>query len=393
LFDPSGGRDLDRSVRFTTRFTLATIGASLLLLAGCQKKAGGTAGTGAINIGLAGAQSGGDAQIGLSMLNGSRVAIDEWNAKGGVLGRKINPIVLDDEGKPDKAVTVAQTLVDDGVVAVIGHFNSGCTIPASVVYNDSKIIEISPGSTNPQYTDRGFPYAFRICGRDDAQGSVAAAFLRDTLKLDKIAILDDKTSYGEGIANEVKKSFEAKGGQVVMFQGLGKDEKDFRANIDVIKGSGAQALFWGGMYGQGGPLYEQMHQAGVAIPFVSDDGAFDPAMIQAIGANAPDVYVTFGKDYHGKPGADAFIKKYNDTFHQAEGGYSVYGYDAANVLFTAMTKAGTTDADKVAAVMKGQPFDTILGTIEFNAKGDVKQAGYVIWTIKDGKFQVFNGNP
>ena len=196
------------------------------------------------------------------MLNGSRVAIDEWNAKGGVLGKKINPIVFDDEGKSDKAVNVAQTLVDDGVVAVIGHFNSGCTIPASRVYNDAKILEISPGSTNPQYTEQGFPYAFRICGRDDAQGSVAAAFLRDTLKLDKIAILDDKTSYGEGIADEVKKNFEAKGGQVVMMQGIGKDEHDFRANIDVIKGSGAQALFWGGMYGQGGPLYVQMRQAG-----------------------------------------------------------------------------------------------------------------------------------
>jgi branched-chain amino acid transport system substrate-binding protein len=393
LFDPSGGRDLDRSVRFSSRFTLATLGAGLLLLAGCQKKEGGASSTGDINIGLAGAQSGGDAQIGLSMLNGSRVAIDEWNAKGGVLGRKINPIVFDDEGKPDKAVNVAETLVDDGVVAVIGHFNSGCTIPASQVYNDSKIIEISPGSTNPKYTEQGFPYAFRICGRDDAQGSVAAAFLRDTLKLDKIAILDDKTSYGEGIAKEVEKNFEAKGGQVVMSQGIGKDEKDFRANIDVIKGSGAQALFWGGMYGQGGPLYVQMHQAGLTIPFVSDDGAFDPAMIDTVGANAPDIYVTFGKDYHGKPGADAFIKKYNDTFHQPEGGYSVYGYDAANVLFTAMTKAGTTDADKVAAVMKGQPFDTILGQIEFNDKGDVKQSGYVIWTIKDGKFQVLNGNP
>jgi branched-chain amino acid transport system substrate-binding protein len=388
LFDPSGGRDLDRSVRFSSRIALAAIGASLLLLAGCGKKAATE-----INIGLAGAQSGSDAQIGISMLNGSRVAIDEWNAKGGVLGKKINPIVFDDEGKSDKAVNVAQTLVDDGVVAVIGHFNSGCTIPASRVYNDAKVIEISPGSTNPQYTEQGFPYAFRICGRDDAQGSVAAGFLRDTLKLDKIAILDDKTSYGEGIANEVKKNFEAKGGQVVMMQGIGKDEHDFRANIDVIKGSGAQALFWGGMYGQGGPLYVQMHQAGLTIPFVSDDGAFDQAMIDTVGANASDIYVTFGKDYHGMPGADAFIQKYKDMFHQAEGAYSVYGYDAANVLFTAMTQAGTTDPDKVAAVMKGQPFDTILGKIEFNEKGDVKQSGYVIWTIKDGKFQVLTGNP
>jgi branched-chain amino acid transport system substrate-binding protein len=379
-------------VRSSTRFALAAAGASLLLLAACQKKE--TGGTNApINIGMAGAQSGSDAQIGLSMLNGSRVAIDEWNAKGGVLGRKINPIILDDEGKSDKAVNVAQTLVDDNVAAVIGHFNSGCTLPASIVYNDAKILEISPGSTNPQYTDQGFPYAFRICGRDDAQGSVAAAFLRDTLKLDKIAILDDKTSYGEGIAKEVEKNFKAKGGQVVKFEGIGKDEKDFRANIDVIKGSGAQALFWGGMYGQGGPLYEQMHEAGLTIPFVSDDGAFDPAMIDTVGKNPSNIYITFGKDYHGRPGADTFIKAYTDEFHQEEGAYSVYGYDAANVLFTAMTKAGTTDAAKVAAVMKSQPFDTILGKIEFDAKGDVKQLGYVIWTIKDGKFRVLTGNP
>ena len=361
-----------------------------LSLAGCggPKQESNT-----IKIGLAGAQSGSDAQIGLSMLNGSKVAIDEWNAKGGVLGKKIEPIVLDDEGKSDKAVNVAQTLVDDGVVAVIGHFNSGCTIPASRIYSDAKILEISPGSTNPQYTEQGFPDAFRICGRDDAQGTVAAAFLRDTLKLDKIAILDDKTSYGQGIADEVKKDFEAKGGQVVVYQGIGKDEKDFRANIDVIKGSGAQALFWGGMYAQGGPLFVQMRQGGVNIPFVSDDGAFDPAMINTVGKDAKDIYVTFGKDYHTQPGAADFIKKYTDTFHEQEGGYSVYGYDAANVILTAMQKAGTTDSDKVAAVIKGQPFDTILGKIEFNEKGDVKESGYIIWTIKDGQFQVLAGNP
>ena len=376
-------------MRSSSRLALAAASALVLALAGCG---GAKQEATTINIGLVGAQSGADAQIGLSMLNGSRVAIDEWNAKGGVLGKKINPIVLDDEGKSDKAVNVAQTLVDDGVVAVIGHFNSGCTIPASRVYNDAKILEISPGSTNPQYTEQGFPDAFRICGRDDAQGKVAAAFLRDTLKLDKIAIMDDKTAYGQGIADEVKKNFEAKGGQVVMDQGLGKDERDFRANIDVIKGSGAQALFWGGMYGQGGPLFVQLRQAGVTIPFVSDDGAFDQSMIDTVGKDAANIYVTFGKDYHTQSGAADFIKKYTDTFHQPEGAYSVYGYDAANVVLTAMTKAGTTDSDKVAAVMKSQPFDTILGKIEFNEKGDVKESGYIIWTIKDGKFTVLPGN-
>jgi branched-chain amino acid transport system substrate-binding protein len=382
LVDPSGRRDIDRGVRHYP--LLALVAAFSITLAGCQKKESG------ISIGLAGAQTGSDAQIGLSMLNGSQIAIDEWNAKGGVLGKKINTLVFDDEGKSDKAVNIAQTLADDGVAAVIGHFNSNCTIAASRVYNDAKIVEISPGSTNPQYTDQGFPYAFRICGRDDQQGPAAAAFMRDKLKLDKIAILDDKTSYGEGIADEVKKSFEAKGGQVVIFQGFGKDERDFRTNIDVIKGSGVQALFWGGMYGQGGPLFVQLRQAGSAIPFVSDDGAYDQAFIDTVGKDAKDIYLTFGKDYHSIPAAQAFMKKYEDKFHQPIGSYSVYGYDAANVLLTAMTRAGTTDADKVSAVMKSQPFDTILGQVEFNEKGDVKEAGYVIWTIKDGKFQVLN---
>jgi branched-chain amino acid transport system substrate-binding protein len=362
-----------------------------VILAGCQK--GQEQAPATIKIGLAGAQTGSDGQIGLSMLNGSLVAIDEWNAKGGVLGKKIEPIVLDDEAQAQKAVTVAQSLIDSGVVAVIGHFNSGCTIPASRLYNDAKIVEISPGSTNPQYTEQGFPYAFRICGRDDQQGAVISSFLHDQLKLSKIAILDDKTTYGEGLAEVVKKTFEDKGGTVVMFQGIGKDDRDFRANLAVVKGSGAEAFVWGGMYGQGGPLCVQLRQAGLDIPFVSDDGCQDQAFVDTVGGTAQNVFVSFGKDYHGLPAAQAFIASYKQKFNQDEGAYSVYGYDAANVLFTAMEKAGTTDADKVAAVMKSQPFDTILGTIEFDAKGDLKQAGYVIWTVKDGKLQELSSSP
>jgi len=360
-------------------------------LAGCQKSQEQAPAT--IKIGLAGAQTGSDGQIGLSMLNGSLVAIDEWNAKGGLLGKKIEPVVLDDEAQAQKAVTVAQSLIDSGVVAVIGHFNSGCTIPASRLYNDAKIVEISPGSTNPQYTEQGFPYAFRICGRDDQQGAVIAAFLHDQLKLSKIAILDDKTTYGEGLATVVKTAFEAKGGTVVMFQGIGKDDRDFRANIDVVKGSGAEAFVWGGMYGQGGPLCVQLRQAGLAIPFVSDDGCQDQAFVDTVGGTAQNVFVSFGKDYHNLPAAQPFLASYQKKFNQPEGAYSVYGYDAANVLFTAIDKAGSTDADKVAAVMKGQPFDTILGTIEFDAKGDLKEAGYVIWTVKDGKLQEISSSP
>lgn len=371
------------------------VGAAMV---GCQK--GGDAGTAAppkasdtIKIGLAGAQTGSDGEIGLSMLNGSQVAIDEWNAKGGVLGKKIESIALDDEASGQKAVTVAQSLIDAGVVAVIGHFNSGCTIPASRLYNDAKIVEISPGSTNPQYTEQGFPYAFRICGRDDQQGAVIASFLRDQRKLDKIAILDDKTTYGEGLATVVKNAFEAKGGTVVMFQGIGKNDLDFRANIDLIQGDGAQALVWGGMYGQGGPLCVQLRQAGLTIPFVSDDGCQDQTFVNMVGDNAQNVFVSFGKDYTKQPAAQAFIQKYKETYHRDVGAYSVYGYDAAQVLLTAIQKAGSTDADKVAAVLKSQPFDTIQGQIEFDSKGDLKVADYVIWTVKDGKLQELPPSP
>ena len=368
---------------FLSLAVVVVIGAALV---GCGK-GGGSSAPATIKVGLAAVQSGSDAQIGATMLYGSQIAIDEWNAKGGVLGRQIESVSLDDEGNPQKANTVAHNLVDDGVIAVLGHLNSNCTIPASIVYNDAKILQITPGSTNPKYTEQGFPYAFRICGRDDQQGPTAATYMHDVLKLTKIAILHNKTAYGEGLATEVKKTFESLGGTVTMFQGIGTDENDFSSNISVIQGSGAEGFFWGGMYGQGGPLCVKMRQAGLNIPFFTGDGCFAQPFIDTIGAaNSANVYLSFGKDYHQNPAAQPFIKSYNDKYHQDVGAYSVYGYDAANVLLTAIAQAGTTDADKVAAAMKGRSFDTILGKVEFDDKGDVKGSGFVMWTIKDGKF-------
>jgi len=252
---------------------------------------------------------------------------------------------------------VAHNLVDDGVVAVLGHLNSNCTIPASIVYNDGKVLQITPGSTNPKYTEQGL--SRRVSHFADAtnqQGPVAARYMHDVLKLNKIAILHNKTAYGEGLATEVKKTFESLGGQVTMFQGIGTDENDFSANISVVQGSGAEGFFWGGMYGQGGPLCVKMRQAGVNLPFVSGDGCFDTSFINTLGSYTANVYLSFGKPYHDLPAAQPFLKSYNDKYHQDVGAYSVYGYDAANVLLTAIQQAGTTDADKVAAVMKSRSF-------------------------------------
>ncbi len=373
--------------KFPSLLFLAAALAIGAILAGCQKSPP------TIKIGLAAVKSGSDAEIGLNMLQGSQIAIDEWNARGGVLGQKIKSISLDDEANPQKAITVAHSLVQSGVVAVLGHFNSGCTIPASRVYNDARVIQISPGSTNPLYTEQGFPYAFRLCGRDDQQGPVAARYMRDVLKLNKIAILHNKTTAGQGQASEVQKAFEAMGGTVVMFQGISTDEFDFRLNLPIIKGSGAEGFFWGGMYGQGARLCVALRQARLNIPFVSCDGCFDPSFINTAGANASNVFISYGKDYRQVPAAQPFLDKYKRVYGHDVGAYSVYGYDAANVLLTAMDKAQSTDPDKVVAVLKSQTFHTILGDIDFDQKGDIKESGFVIWTIKEGKFQVAADSP
>lgn len=313
--------------------------------------------------------------------------------KAGVLGQKITSLSLDDEANPQKAVNVAQSLVHSGVVAVLGHFNSGCSIAASRVYNDARVIQISPGSTNPLYTDQGFPYTFRICGRDDQQGPVVAHYMHDVLKLNKIAILHNKTTAGQGQAGEVRKAFEGLGGEVVMFQGINADEFDFKLTLAMVKGSGADGLFWGGMYGQGGRLYLAARQARLDIPFLGCDGCFDPSFLNTVGADASGIFISYGKDYSQLPAAQPFLEKYKSDYGREVGAYSVYGYEAANVLLTAIDKAQSTDPDKVAAVLKGQTFHTILGDLDFDAKGDVKEAGFVIWTVKDGKFQVAGDRP
>jgi branched-chain amino acid transport system substrate-binding protein len=368
-------------LRFWTRLFPAVL-LLVLSLNGCSKKNDDT-----IKVGLAGVQTGQDGQLGMSAINGSQAAIDEWNEKGGLLGKKIVPVVRDDEGKPDKAVTVAQELVSSGVFAIVGHFNSGCTIPASTVYHDHNLVNITPGSTNPAVTDRGFKMMFRICGRDDQQGKVAAEFIRQKLNFTKLAILNDKTAYGEGIAQEVKKTFLSLGGKVVNFTGIGKNELDFRANLTLIANSGAEALYWGGTYSQAGPMVVQMRQMGIKIPFVSGDGTFEQNFIDTAGASASDVYLTFGPDYKTLASAQPFLEKYRKKYRQ-EGTYTIYGYDAVNVLFTAVEAAGTTDPATVAAVLHSKTFDTSLGQVEFDEKGDLKKANYVIWTVKNASFVV-----
>lgn len=365
--------------KFRTILAVAFAAGALL---GCQKKAE------TIKIGLAGVQTGPDGEIGTAPIRGSQLAIDEWNAKGGLLGLQIEAVSRDDEGKANQAVAVAQELVAAGVKAVVGHFNSGCSLPASEVYHQAGIVQITPASTNPQVTERGFNQTFRLCGRDDQQGDVSAKFASDSLKLTKVAVIHNKTAYGQGIAEVFKKTFESKGDTVALFDGLASEEMDFRATISAIQKSGAQAVFFGGMYNQGGPFYNQLRQAGFKGAFLGGDGIYDGELIKTVGAKADSVFITFGPDFMGTEAAKPFLAAYKKKFNQDAGGYAIYGYDAANILLQAMQKAGTTDAEKVAKALRSQSWKGLTGDAEFDAKGDLKKANYVIWTIREGAFAV-----
>jgi branched-chain amino acid transport system substrate-binding protein len=351
-------------------------------LVGCQKKED------TLKIGLAGVLTGSDGEIGTAAQRGSELAIEEWNAKGGVLGKKIEIISRDDEGKANQAVAVAQELVAAGVQAVIGHWNSGCTLPASEIYHKAGILQVTAASTNPQVTERGISTLFRMCGRDDQQGVVMANFAFDSLKVTQVAVLHNKTAYGQGIADEFKKSLEARGGKVVFFDGLASEEMDFRGVIAAIQKSGAQAVYFGGMYGQGGPFFNQLRQAGIKGAVMGGDGIYDAKMIESVGAQAESLFVTFGPDPATLPGAQKLFADYKARFKAEPGGYTVYGYDAANTLLAAIQKAGTTDAAKVAETLRSNSWPTLLGGAEFDAKGDLKKANFVIWTQRAGKYVV-----
>jgi len=351
-------------------------------LLGCQKKED------TIKIGLAGVLTGPSGEIGTAAQRGSELAIEEWNAKGGVLGKKIEIVSRDDEGKPNQAVAVAQELVSAGVAAVIGHWNSGCTIPASEIYKQAGLLQITAASTSPMVTERGYPTLFRMCGRDDQQGVVAANFAYDSLGVRQVAALHDKTAYGQGIADEFRKSFEARGGKVVLFDGLASEEMDFRGTIAAIQKAGAQSVYWGGMYGQGGPFYNQLRQSGFKGAFLGGDGIFEAEMVKSVGASADSLYMTFGPDPDSLPGASKLFAQYKARFGSDPGGYTVYGYDAASTLLSAIQKTGSTDAAKLAATLRSQSWPTFLGGAEFDDKGDLKRINYVIWTQRGGKLVV-----
>lgn len=341
-----------------------------------------------IRIAIAGPMTGSDSQMGADFRNGAALAIEEWNARGGVLGKKVKTILFDDQADPQQAVSVANRLVNDRIVGVVGHYNSSCSIPASEVYNRARIPMITPASTNPYLTERGYPGVFRVCGTDDQQGKAGADFAVRKLQAKRIAIIHDRTTYGQGLA-ELFRAALGTAADVVFFSGIARGEKDFRSVLTAVREKAPDLIYFGGVYSEAGLLIRQARELSIPVPILSGDAAFDRKMLDIAGAAAIDgVYVTFSPDPETLPTALTFVQKYRERYGE-RGAYSIYAYVAVNVMLEAMQAAGTTDGNAVADKLHSMEFATALGPIRFNQKGNVIQAPYVVWKARPGGFQEF----
>lgn len=356
---------------------------TIALFSNCAKKED------TIKIGVAGPMTGDQAKMGTDLKNGVSLAVAEWNEKGGILGKKIELLAEDDQHDPKLAVTVANKLSNSNAAGVIGHWNSSASIPASEVYRDrGNIPMITPASTNPQLTERGFENVFRVCGRDDQQGKIAAEFVAKALKIKKVAIIHDKTTYGQGLADEFKKAL---GNEVdVVYYGVVvQGDKDFRAVLTSIKDKSPELIYFGGIYPEAGLLVKQAKELGIKSPFMSGDGTIDKEFIKIAGKeNAEGTFLTFSPDPSNIPSAKTFLDKYHAKYGE-HGPYSIYAYDAANILLTGIKNAGVLDGKKISETIHNITYDGALGAIQFDKKGDVLKAPYVVWITKDGEFKEY----
>ena len=335
--------------------------------------------------------TGGSAAFGAQIKNGVEQAIEDINAAGGILGQKLTLEIGDDRADPKEGVSVANKFAADGVKFVIGHFNSGVTIPASDVYRDNGMLAITPGATNPGVTDRpGLWNMFRTCGRDDQQGGVAGGIIATMFKGKRVAMVHDKTTYGQGLAQETRKAMNAKGVKEVMFEGVNKDDKDFTALVSKVKAANPDLVYWGGLHDTGGLILRQMRDQGVKTPLMGGDGITDDEFAAIAGPGAEGTLMTFAPDPRTNPKNKDIV----DVFRKKRGfepqAYTLYSYAAVQIIKQAAEAAKSLDPRKVSDVMhSGKAFDTVLGDIAFDKKGDVSNDGYVVGGKKKDRYVLY----
>jgi len=344
-----------------------------------------------VKLAVGGPITGGSAAFGAQLKNGVEQAVADINAAGGILGQKLVVSIGDDRADPKEGVSTANKFAADGVKFVIGHFNSGVTIPASDVYLENGMLAITPAATNPKVTDRpGMWNMFRVCGRDDQQGVVAGALIAAKFKGKRIAIIHDKTTYGQGLAEETRKAINAKGLKEVMFEGVNKDDKDFTALASKIKGANPDLVYWGGLHDTGGVIVRQMRDQGVKAPLMGGDGLADDEFAAIAGPGADGTLMTYSPDPRNNPKNKEIVELFRKQRGFEPQAYTLYSYAAVQIIKQAAEAAKSLDPKKVAEVMhSGKAFDTVAGGISFDKKGDVSSDGYIIGGKKKERYVLY----
>ena len=362
--------------------------ASAAVMAVGAARAGGH---GDIVIAVVGPMTGQYAAFGEQMMRGAEKAVEDLNAAGGVMGKKIVLEVGDDVCDPKQAVAVANQLAGKGVTFVAGHFCSGSSIPASEVYAEEGILQISPASTNPQLTEReGFDNVFRVCGRDDQQGMIAGQYLKDRFGDKKIAVVHDKQAYSKGLADETKKAMNALGVKEVLYEAITFGEKDYSALVSKLKQLGVEVLYYGGYHTEMGLIVRQMREQGMDTLAMSGDALVSLEYWSITGDAGAGTLFTFPPDPANIPSNADLVKAFVDDGYKPEG-YTLYTYGAIQTWAQAVEKVGAADnVDKLIDTLRSSSFDTVLGEISFDGKGDVAVPGYLVYEWNDGTYKAIN---
>ncbi|HTO82865.1 MAG TPA: branched-chain amino acid ABC transporter substrate-binding protein [Methylomirabilota bacterium] len=347
-----------------------------------------------ITIGMAGPITGDLAEFGAQLKRGAEQAVADINKAGGVLGKQLKLEEGDDACDPKQAPIVANDLVSKGVVFVAGHFCSGSSIPASSVYHDEGVLQITPASTNPKFTDdaaaKGWKTLFRTCGRDDQQGSFAGPWIAEHYKGKNVAIVHDKSQYGQGLADLTKAALNKAGMQEAMYEAITPGEQDYTALVTKMKENKIDVIYFGGYHPEAALIVKQSRDQGLMAPLLSGDSLNTQEFATLAGKASDGVMFTNAAEARNLPSAAAVVKEFRDAGFEPEG-YTLSTYAAVQVWSQAVAKAGTTDSAKVADTLRGGQWDTVIGKLGFDAKGDLTAANYVWYVFKDGKYSEAQG--
>ena len=342
-----------------------------------------------LNIATAGPMTGEYAAFGDQMRHGAQKAVFDINAKGGVLGKNLALSIGDDACDPKQAVAVANDFVSKGVIFIAGHFCSGSSIPASSVYHEEGILQMTPASTNPKFTEdpaaAGWGTVFRTCGRDDQQGGFAGPWVAEHFKGKNVAVIDDKSTYGKGLADLTRTAMNAAGMKEVLNEEITAGDKDYSALVSKLKAANIDVIYFGGYHPEAALIVKQSREQGLNAQLLSGDSLNTQEFATLAGPAADGVMFTNAAEARNLPSAKTVVDEFRKDGFEPEG-YTLSTYAAIQVWALAVTKAGTTDAKKVAETLRSQTWDTVIGKLGFDAKGDLTSSTYVWYVFKDGKY-------